>query len=247
MKRILLPVVPSTNDYALELLHSERPEEGTVIQAQSQTQGRGQRGARWEAEPGRNLTVSVILYPTFLDPQRQFELSKAMALAVAGCVASLTGLRPSIKWPNDILLAGRKVAGLLIENRLLAARMDASVVGIGLNVNQAFFPPHLEGAGSLLGVTGHELDLEQALARLHAAVLERYGELRADSTATDKDYLSLLHGRGQERGFAAGDRSFRGAIEGVDQEGRLLVREAGGTLHAYGAKEIAFDNPADLT
>ena len=247
MKRILLPVIPSTNDYALELLRSERPEEGTVVQAQSQTRGRGQRGARWVAEPGRNLTVSVILYPTFLDPQRQFGLSKAMALAVADCVASLTGLPPSIKWPNDLILAGRKVAGLLIENRLLAGRVDASVVGIGLNVNQVSFPPNLSDAGSLLSVTGRELDLEHALATLHAAAIERYGELRAGSAATDEDYLSLLYGRGQEHGFAAGDRSFRGAIEGVDQEGRLLVRESGGALRAYRAKEIVFDNPAGLT
>jgi BirA family biotin operon repressor/biotin-[acetyl-CoA-carboxylase] ligase len=247
MKRILLPSVPSTNDYALELLRTGRPEEGTVVQAQSQTRGRGQRGARWEAEPGRNITVSVILYPAFLDPHRQFGLSKAMALAVADCVASLTGLQPSIKWPNDILLAGRKVAGLLIENRLLAGRVDACVVGIGLNVNQASFPPHLQGAGSLLGITGREADLELALATLHAAVLERYGELRAGSAATDDAYLGRLHGRGQERGFVAGERRFRGAIEGVDLAGRLMVQDSGGTLHAYGAKEIRFDSDAPVT
>lgn len=247
MKRILLPSVPSTNDYALDLLRAERPEEGTVVQTLSQTRGRGQRGARWESEPGRNLTVSVILYPAFLDPLRQFALSKAVALAVADCVASLTGLRPSIKWPNDILLAGRKVAGLLIENRLLAGRMDASVVGIGLNVNQVSFQPHLQAAGSLLSVTGHEVDLERALATLHAALMHRYGELQSGSAATDQDYRSLLYGLGQEHGFVAGERHFRGAIEGVDEEGRLLVRESGAGLRAYRAKEIGFDIAASLT
>jgi BirA family biotin operon repressor/biotin-[acetyl-CoA-carboxylase] ligase len=245
--RILLPEVSSTNDYALELVRTDPPEEGTVVQALRQTRGRGQLGAPWVSEPGRNLTVSVVLYPTFLDPRRQFALSQAMALAVADCTGELTGLDPRIKWPNDVLLNDRKVAGLLIESRLAAGRIQASVVGIGLNVNQDAFPPRLELAASLKGVTGREHDLEEAVELLHRRVLSRYGELRAGSPATERDYLSRLYGLGELLGFLAEGRSFRGSIEGLDQEGRLLVRETSGVAHAFRLKEVAFDKPGGLT
>jgi BirA family transcriptional regulator, biotin operon repressor / biotin---[acetyl-CoA-carboxylase] ligase len=244
VKRILLPSCESTNDYALALLRQERPEEGTLVHTPRQTRGRGQRGSVWEGEPGRNITASVILYPVFLDPRRQFDLSMAMSVAVADCVAAVTGLAPGIKWPNDVLLAGRKVAGLLIESRLGSGRIAASVVGIGLNVNQASFPPHLARAGSLFGVTGREHDIEEVLQLLHARVLERYGALRSGSAAIHSDYRSLLRGLGQEGAFVVGRRSFRGSIEGVDEEGRLLVRELGGRLRAYGPKEIAPEDSA---
>jgi BirA family biotin operon repressor/biotin-[acetyl-CoA-carboxylase] ligase len=239
VKRILLSSVPSTNDYALELLRTEKPEEGTVVQAVHQTRGRGQMGASWEAEPGRGLTVSMILYPDFLDPADQFPLCQAMALGVADCVAELCRAEPRLKWPNDVLLEGRKVAGILVESRIAAGRLAASVVGIGLNVNQSSFPAGVEGATSLACVTGSEQDLERVLEGLHASLLSRYHELRGDAAATRRAYLARLDGLNEERRFLASGRAFRGAIRGVDEEGRLLVEEVGGTQHAFRLREVA--------
>jgi BirA family transcriptional regulator, biotin operon repressor / biotin---[acetyl-CoA-carboxylase] ligase len=242
--RILLDATPSTNDYALDLLRGEHPAEGTVIQTLRQTRGRGQRDAVWESEPGSNLTVSVILYPVFLELRRQFDLAKAAALGVADCVSALSGTEPAVKWPNDVLLGGRKVAGILIENRIAAGRIDASVVGIGLNVNQTSFAQALGAAGSLRAATGRTIDLEAALEALHGALLARYYELRDTPERTARDYLLRIHGLGEELGFVAAGRAFRGTIRGVDEEGRLLVNEAGGETHAFRVRDVQMADPA---
>lgn len=113
-----------------------------------QSRGRGQRGNSWSSSAGANLTFSVVLCPGFLETAQQFYLSKAVSLAVCDTVESF-GVRPQVKWPNDIYIDGRKVAGILIENDLAGNFLSRSVVGIGINVNQTEFDPALPNPTSL--------------------------------------------------------------------------------------------------
>ncbi|MCB0573965.1 MAG: biotin--[acetyl-CoA-carboxylase] ligase, partial [Saprospiraceae bacterium] len=167
--------LPSTNDHAAELIAKSTPPEGTVIRAASQTAGRGQFGSRWESAAGKNLTLSVILYPDWLEAGAQFHLSMATALALHDTVYSIVQNLPDesllkagepstvyrlpstvhrppstvkIKWPNDLYLGDRKAAGILIQNSLSGAHLQSSILGIGLNVNQPEFDPSLPNPGS---------------------------------------------------------------------------------------------------
>ena len=149
----ILEQTDSTNNRAAESRYGA----GDVVIAERQEAGRGQRGNSWSSTPGENLTFSVVLRPDFLPAERQFRISKAVALAVADTIAE-AGLRPAIKWPNDIYIGDRKVTGILIENDLMGPYLSRSVIGIGLNVNQTRFDPALPNPTSLAAEAGHPFD-----------------------------------------------------------------------------------------
>src|SRR5690606_26474526 len=131
--------------YLKEALSKSTPlPEGTVIMAVDQHDGRGQKGTLWQSEPGKNLTASLLLTPTFLDPKQQFVLTAAISLAITRWLASLTHVEVKIKWPNDIFIGDRKIGGILIENILKGKTWKSAVVGIGINVNQTSFPPEIQ-------------------------------------------------------------------------------------------------------
>ena len=217
--------LPSTNDYARELLAKSKPPEGTVVRAASQSAGRGQFGSRWLAEPGANLTLSVIFYPTGLSVASQFRLSEAMALAVRDTVAQCLGdADVRVKWPNDIYIGPHKTAGILIQNTLQGQFLHASVVGIGLNVNQADFPAELPNATSLARATGDSFDLEAVAESLLECLERRYLQLRAGQfAALREEYHAHLLGRGEMRRFVGPGGEFGGVIRGVREDGQLAV------------------------
>ena len=142
---------------------------GTVVATRSQTAGRGQRGNSWEAEPGTNLTFSLLLRPQGFPAARQFELSMLVALGVADVLNSLFGrlgfrdLKARIKWPNDIYVGHKKIVGILIENQLSGAGIDRTIVGIGVNVNQTRFLSDAPNPTSVALLTGRTLALEPLL------------------------------------------------------------------------------------
>ena len=125
--------ISSTNTVAIELLKKEELPEGTIIWADEQTKGRGQRGNSWESEPGTNLTISIILFPHFLKAEDQFLLSKVTSLAITDYLANRFN-QVTIKWPNDIYVANDKIAGILIENSIIGSSFEYAVIGIGLNI-----------------------------------------------------------------------------------------------------------------
>ncbi len=113
---------------------------GTAVMARVQTAGRGQRGNSWEAEPGMNITLSLLLRPEGIEPARQFIISQAVSLAIVEMLDSFIGADAvSIKWPNDIYVNDSKIAGILIENVISGSAISRSIVGVGLNVNQTEF------------------------------------------------------------------------------------------------------------
>ena len=239
-KVLSLTVVDSTNAYLQRELTSGLLREGLVVNAQQQTNGKGQKGTQWFSLMGQNILMSVLLYPAFLQPEKQFYLSMAVALGAADFVHGLVPhQKVEVKWPNDILVEGKKVGGILIENSIQGNVLKNSIVGIGINVQWA--PPENTSwpacALSDLGIIKTPAELLPGLCN---ELDNKYAELSAGNyNAIKESYLSRLYGMGEERIFKdmASGKEFEGSISGVDVYGRLLVEQEG-EVKEYSLKEI---------
>jgi BirA family biotin operon repressor/biotin-[acetyl-CoA-carboxylase] ligase len=235
---VYVPECHSTNTIASELCQRTTSVEGTAVITDNQTKGRGQRGNSWHSDPYKNLTFSLILKPTFLRPIEQFNLTVAVSLALHDFLTQRTPGEVKIKWPNDVLVNGKKLGGILIENTLAGDTIQCSVIGIGLNVNQDSFL--IDSASSMKEVAGHDFNLADEWSMLCGFVERRYLQLRSGNfTDLNRDYLSSLYAKGEQRRFMVADGEMQGVIEGVNQQGKLLVASEGET-RLYDLKEIRF-------
>lgn len=232
----------STNSYALDLLTKSKPIEGTVISTFRQTAGRGQIGSTWESDPDKNISLSIILYPTFLLPRDQFALNLAISLAVRDFIAKYTEKVVKIKWSNDIYVGNRKICGILIQNSLSSNAIQASVIGIGINVNQTFFSANVSNATSLALETGSDFLLPELVENLCQQVEQRYLSLKNSPTAEHlrSEYLSHLYRFGELANYQRADGTiFSGVITGIDQTGKLLIAH-NEIIEAFEIKAITF-------
>ncbi len=237
---IRLLTTDSTNNHAKELLKKERPAEGVVIMANEQTAGRGASLNSWQSMPGKNLTCSLIIYPSNIEAINQFVLSKICSLALVE-VLKLNGIEALIKWPNDIIADQRKIAGVLIENSLSGVHIQHSIIGIGLNINQEHFGDALPQAVSMKMLCGRYFDIEAILMQFCDAFAKVYAELNAGrQLGIDKAYLKFLFGLNVPLVFISDRGELDGIIKGVNVSGQLQVKTASGALLSFGFKEIAF-------
>lgn len=235
-----MPECQSTNTLLADLTTRSDLPEGTLVITANQTAGRGQRGNTWTVTPGLNLTFSILFKPVFLHPANQFALVIATSLAVSDYLRRKS-VYPEIKWPNDVLVQEKKIAGMLIENSIAGETLQQSIVGIGLNINQQEWP--IATATSLAMQTKKLYDLREELPILLSVLEERYLALRAGETEDQKkEYLNHLYGIGKALTFDAGGTTFPGTIETIDQAGRLVIRSAEGT-RSFSNKEVAFRLP----
>ena len=235
---VFAPECPSTNALALEISHQSAVHEGTIVITDHQTAGKGQRGNVWEAEHGKNLTFSLILTPKFLAINKQFFLNIVISLALKDYVNDKLLDAVYIKWPNDILVHGKKISGILIENQIQATAIVHSIVGIGFNINQRQFSSPL--ASSLSTILGYETDLNTALEQMIGHIEVRYLQLREGKYGSlMNDYLAALFRRHEKHMFASGGETFEGEIDDVDQSGRLRVRVKD-TIRAFAVKEVQY-------
>lgn len=240
MTKQFFDTLPSTNQYC-ELLDLSQVEEFAVFVAREQTAGIGQRGNVWESEAGKNLTFSMVLKPTWLPAAEQYGLTKAVSLGLADALSEMmpAGERVSIKWPNDIYVGRKKICGILISNKLKGNMLCASIVGVGLNVNQRRFAEWVPNPVSLSQLTGCEHDLDGLLERVAEAVIRRYGQLR-EGVPMDGEYLGCLLNMGMEAGYRYRGGAIRATITGVNRFGHLELRQADGAPLVCQLKEIAF-------
>jgi len=217
---VALASVGSTNDEAARLADAGAPE-GTVVWSREQTGGRGRRGRHW-ASPVGNLYSSTILRPDCAAP-RAAELGFVAALAVADIVSADRQVR--LKWPNDVLVDGGKIAGILLESAVGRAGQVAHVVaGIGLNVGFAPQLPEMRYPGSALGGS-----VETALEGLTAALAARLAQWRRDGFETVRAaWLAQAGPIGAEVDVRLGDELVRGRFAGLDRQGALLLDTAAG-------------------
>jgi BirA family biotin operon repressor/biotin-[acetyl-CoA-carboxylase] ligase len=240
---ITIQQVDSTNTYLKDLLSNSTPvPEGTVIMAEDQYAGRGQQQNKWHSEPGKNLTFSLFLKPSFLPVSQQFDLTRGISLGVLDALEPFVGEKLKIKWPNDIYYGDRKLGGMLIENTLQADRIKNSVVGIGLNINQEVFPPEAANAVSLKQILHSDYDLKFILSEICKNIEVNYLSLRSGRYGTvRKAYTERLYRLNEEKKYRADNKDFKGRITGVTEEG-LLELSVNGRKRRYNLKEIEFLN-----
>lgn len=239
-----LRLAESTNDVAAHL--AERgASEGTTVIAEAQTAGRGRHGRSWFSPAGAGLYVSVILTPskraelgTRQNPAALLTLASGVAIAQA--IRTATGLPAEIKWPNDVTIGGRKLAGILAEAVTNSSGFSYVVLGFGVNLRMAAYPPELaERATSIEAEIGRPADRGLLLAEILAALAERYGELcngKFDAILSAwRELAPSLPSATVEWSSSSG--VVRGSAEGIDQDGALLVR-VGGRLERLVAGEI---------
>ncbi len=240
--RIQLEKVQSTNDYALKLLTNSLPEEGTIIIANNQTMGKGLAGNRWESQAGKNITISIILKPFFLNPSKQFYISKIVAISVSNFLNDLIkNIR--IKWPNDIYVNNDKIAGILIENSFIGSTFGYSVIGIGVNINQKEFSSELINPTSLVQETGKIYDLEQLLNNL-IKYLNIYYQLLCNGKYSEinRKYLSLIYRFREIHSFKTTRGIIKGRITDIKESGELEITSVSGEISYFWFKEIEFQS-----
>ncbi len=212
---------------------------GTVVYTHRQTAGRGQRGNSWEAEPGMNVTMSMLLRPDDVNAREQFTVSERVALGVARVLNRYLpqAMPAEVKWPNDVYVGDKKICGILIENSLSGNHIDYSVAGIGINVNQTRFSSPAPNPVSLARLTGLTFDVEEVMRE----VADEITTLSAWNKAElHKLYLSSLWRRRGLHPYSTPDGNrFLAAIESVAPDGYLTLLTDNGTLRRFAFKEVA--------
>lgn len=215
----------------------------TVIYTDNQVAGVGQRGASWEAEASKNITMSILLRPTAIPPAQQFYISEGVSLAIIN-VLSKYAKGFSIKWPNDIYHNDKKICGILIEHTLMGSEIQRTIVGIGLNINQDRFISDAPNPVSLLNITGREFDVQQILEELAAEIVSICDFTPEDYpfNALHTLYLTNLYRNdGEYHTFTApNDGEFQAKISNVQPTGELILTDTDNVKHSYLFKEVAF-------
>jgi len=238
---IFLDYTESTNSYAIDMLKNVNLAEGTIIQTSHQTNGRGQRGNAWNSEKSANLTASLIIKPTFLDLKNQYFLYQISALA---CYDALTEILNKshfdikIKWPNDILVNNLKIAGILIENNISNSKVNWSVIGFGLNINQINFDDHYK-ATSLKKLCNESKDIN-ALLELFCKHFEKYYLMLKSNKFNQikENYLNCFFGLNNWMNFEINGRQEQFFVEGINDSGLLQLKSNSENTLCFDVKSI---------
>lgn len=232
-------VVDSTNDVLRRWTKEESLESGIVITAKHQTSGRGQFGTSWQDQNGKDLLLSIFFKPGEAFEKGPWNLNMSICLALRKFCADILRKEVHVKWPNDLIVNDRKIAGILIENHI-SQKWESSVIGLGLNVNEEELPDGFQAA-SLAGILGHSLELDRLRdasfceldAYLHRFAQEEMKELLAE-------YNRHLYRKDQWAPFKQAGRIFQGMILGVKEKGTLLLRDEEGRVIQPKTKEIEY-------
>ena len=239
MEIIKLNATNSTNTYLKNLLKEKQVKDLSCIWALSQTQGRGQQGAKWISEPGKNLTFSVLKKFENLPSEYHFLLNMEVSLAIFRALKKLYIPDLAVKWANDILSSKKKICGILIENTLHKEQISSSIIGIGLNVNQVFFND-LPNVSSLQKIMGHPFDLDEVLLLICQELEVSLKSLSPTRFETMLDeYHTHLFRKDKPSTFEYpnGER-FMGYIRGVSHNGQLQVEQEDALMSSFSLKEI---------
>ncbi len=227
-----LQSVDSTNNYARGQIHAGLAQHGMAFFAHDQVAGKGQRGKVWATEKEANIIISLLVKPKPMQLAQQFQLSACMAVAVHEFFTKYAGEDTKIKWPNDLYWQDRKAGGMLIES-VVGSRESGvgswewSIIGIGININQAFFHPEIKNPVSLKQITGKSFDPVELAKELCAVFDNRFTELIEDGFGNIYNtYLTHLYKRKATVKLKKGSKVFEAMIEAVSPTGKLI------TLHA---------------
>ena len=238
-----LDVTDSTNRYARDeavaLWREAAGKQLVAVTARHQTAGRGQRGNVWNSLAGENLLLTLVVRPgQSLQVTSQFLLSQAVAVAIHSAMKRY-GIDTRLKWPNDIYVGNRKLAGILVELDYSGSSVEQAIIGIGLNVNQTEFPPMDRVPVSMKMLLGKDIPVEDVLRDVLFHFSHYYQEMRCGCKETVfAAYRELLFGLGEQRKYVDAVGAFTAVIEGVEPTGHLLLRRSDVTLSRYAFKEV---------
>lgn len=229
---IRLSRVDSTNNFAAKLQEAGSVSGPAAILAENQTAGRGQRGAHWESEPGANLTCSI-LPEVDLAASESYQLNMRAAVSVCQAIEPhVHHARVQIKWPNDILINRQKVAGILVENQLAGTRIEHSIVGIGLNLNQHAFTA--DGATSLGSFSGSKHGAEVVLGQ----ILFHWNRWENQAEELQRAFMQRLLGTDAPEPYEAEGERFQARIQAISPEGVLTLCTARDQCRDFREKEV---------
>jgi BirA family biotin operon repressor/biotin-[acetyl-CoA-carboxylase] ligase len=232
--------VSSTNDHLKKIAIEEELPEGFIVIAKNQTNGKGQSGNFWESEPGKNLTFSILLRPKYINAQNMFLISKAVSLGIIDYLNSLEKCF-KIKWPNDIYYCNKKLGGILIENQLIGNKVNYSIVGIGINVNQKNFTSNAPNPISLKTIFKKDFNKFTLLEGIIKQITIWY-EILADGwyDKINDAYFSHLFWDKGFHDFKSENNQFVAKIVSVDADGRITLKTTKGKCSSFYFKEIEF-------
>ncbi len=239
MKLIKLDAIDSTNDFLKGLSNDVSIQNYTVVTAKTQTNGKGQMGAKWVSESGKNLIVSVLVKNVLTNIDEIFDLNVAIALSIINVLECQNIPKLSIKWPNDIMSGNKKIAGILIENIIKSDNSIYSIIGIGLNVNQTNFDD-LPNASSIKNIMYKDFDKEIILNKIIKSIQKNILELENNNqTQLWTLYNDKLFKKGNIMAFKNNtDLKFMGIIQQVSRNGKLQLLTENDILQEYDIKEI---------
>ena len=248
MKIVKLDAIDSTNSYLENLMKQTTVENGTVVIAEHQTNGKGQFDNKWISDKGKNLTFSILVEFENLQTVNQFYLNYSVSIALYNVLKYYIPEKLSVKWPNDILSANHKICGILIESTIKNSMVKNAIIGIGLNVNQENFPIHITNASSLKIITHKTIDKEELLDKIlleiqyqiHLIKKQKFQEIK-------QQYEKVLYKKGVPSMFIDNNNNtFLGKIIGVTNKGKLQIELDDESLKEFDLKEIKFKNTAKI-
>jgi BirA family biotin operon repressor/biotin-[acetyl-CoA-carboxylase] ligase len=225
--------VSSTNNYAAKLLNQTKIPFGAVIMAQFQDDGRGQRGAVWQSKSGENLLFSAILDGSLMKECPPFYLSKCVAVSIKDTLSFFLKHKIHLKWPNDVLVERRKIAGVLIESQWKGNNLFSSIIGVGLNVNQTHFEYGFD-ATSMKLLSANDYDLKEVLQVLCTKLNFNFNRLLSkEYSDLQQDYLSSLYKYNEKTHFKIGDKLEEVVLKDVNENGMVSLEMLGGKIKEY--------------
>jgi BirA family biotin operon repressor/biotin-[acetyl-CoA-carboxylase] ligase len=225
--------VSSTNNYAAKLLNQTKIPFGAVIMAQFQDDGRGQRGAVWQSKSGENLLFSAILDGSLMKECPPFFLSKCVAVSIKDTLSYFLKHKIHLKWPNDVLVERRKIAGVLIESQWKGNNLFSSIIGVGLNVNQTHFEYGFD-ATSMKLLSANDYDLKEVLQVLCTKLNFNFNRLLSkEYSDLQQDYLSSLYKYNEKTHFKIGDKLEEVVLKDVNENGMVSLEMLGGKIKEY--------------
>lgn len=238
MKLIKLDAIDSTNEFLKGLSSNQVVENFTVVTAEIQTKGKGQMGAVWVSEAGKNLIMSVLVNSFLLNNNQIFDINIVTSVSIIQALKTFKIPEVSIKWPNDIMSYNKKIGGVLIENSIKSDGTIISIIGLGLNVNQTDFE-HLPRASSLAAICKTTFNKEDLLLKIVEKFEENIQSWNQNKGLLWDAYNNILFKKGVPMPFAdANQQNFMGIIQGVTSIGKLQILLEDDSVSEFDIKEV---------